>query len=232
MTKKYKLTSQKSSKGLKSAKQKSASLKNTLSSSKAQSKTSPTFKPTASNPWESLPTNTPRSVNVDDLLKPTLGEPKKQRGRPRKDGATSSVTAPGAASSSTSANVSPGGISATSALQSPSYPIAPSALKPLLNGPFFLMSRWLDDEDCNLTDREIEELHPSAEAVAKQYAGMMNSPHAALYALSISICLLGVGKYVQHAKKAPVKEKEELEKAQEPPKPGDPNNPFLTEVIK
>lgn len=150
----------------------------------------PLTKNLTNNPFEVANTNEPRTVKIDDLLRPRVEEVKRKRGRPSlaSKQSTNSSTSNGA---NLQSSASHSGNSSFSPLQPV---IAPSAIKPLLKMPFTTVAQWTDIPEINLTEKEADDLVPSLEIVMRQYSSQMNSPHAALIAFSISIGIISVQK--------------------------------------
>lgn len=171
---------------LKLSEKKSRSVSQTLSQSPTQSTT------LTSNPFEVASTNEPKTVRIDDLLRPRVEEVKRKRGRPSLSSKTSTQShmgATGTTQQATQGNQTPhGGINLNQPI------IAPSALKPLLKMPFTTVAQWTDVEAINLTEKEADDLVPSLEIVMKQYSSQMNSPHAALIAFSVSLSIISIQK--------------------------------------
>jgi len=181
---KKKLTSQKSSsesknlkKDMKNSPLQSLNSEATLTKSPTQSQ--------KSNPFEVLHTNAPKSIKIDDLLKPRMEEVRKKRGRPSNESKNQSIP---------QNNIQPNNATPSSvSLNNPAV-IAPSAIKPLLKLPFTTVAQWTEVPEINLTEKEADDLTPSLEAVMRQYSSQMNSPHAALIAFSISIGVISIQK--------------------------------------
>lgn len=161
----------------------------------------------SNNPFEVLNTDEPKTVRIDDLLKPRIEEVKRKRGRPAKvDNASSGDkhSIPSNASMGSQNNVS----------ASPSGPvIAPSAIKPLLKAPFTFAAQYTGIEEVNLTEKEADDLAPSLDQVMRQYSSQMNSPHAPLYAFLISFSVIGFQKVLIY--KAVKKQRDEIKKQNE-----------------
>lgn len=153
----------------------------------------PSPKPlTTNNPFEVLDTNEPKTIRIDDLLRPRVEEVKRKRGRPSLS--SKAATQPHGGNPSTTQPTGQSNQAPIGGLGNNQSVIAPSALKPLLKMPFTTVAQWTDIPEINLTEKEADDLVPSLEVVMRQYSAQMNSPHAALIAFSVSLGIISVQK--------------------------------------
>lgn len=135
--------------------------------------------------------------------------PVKKRGRPPGSGKKQPIDGP---------TPSPAAEIAPQTPPPPPFELPPMILKLVLGAPFEYAAAKMKREEMLLSDEEVSELAPLANACVNQYfpASAMASPHAAAFALAGSIALLALTKYQAATRAQRLENKADAKKGETP----------------